>query len=514
MIQSKGIRGAFFFAVLGALTSLSFAPVSFFPIVFFSLPLLVKSIDFAKTKKQAFFIGGWFGFGLFSAGLYWVGFSFLAQTNVPQWSAPIAVMALAGALSMFVAFSFVAAFHFWRAGSSRVIVFSISFVLFEWLRGHMFTGFPWHQMAHIWSDTPLVMQSVSLVGSYGLSFLTVLVASSLVLFFDKPASGRKLVVVPAIIIAILVTGFGYYRLQMEVKYYPDVRLRLVQANIPQVEKWPREYWLRNVNKHINLSTSTDEKQPPTHVIWPETAVPYDLHNIAEVRSVIMEGLGGNTHLITGVPRVERFDNDEQNLGGMRLYNSIVGINPNAEIAMTYDKFHLVPFGEYIPLMDVLGRFGIDKFVEGEVGFSTGAGLETHSLSGLPPFSPLICYEIIFPSSVRADENASWILNLTNDAWFGDSFGPYQHFAQAKFRAIEEGVAVVRVAGTGISGVIDPWGRVIGKINLFEQGYLDASLPKPTFSNTPYSKLGNLAFFLLLLGSLLWLIYIVKRENKL
>ncbi|MCK5041298.1 MAG: apolipoprotein N-acyltransferase [Sphingomonadales bacterium] len=482
---------------------------------------MVKSLDYAETGSRAFYVGGWFAFGMFAVGLYWVAYSFLAQTDVPQWTAPIAVMALAVALSVFVALSFVVAHKFGRFGPfgqrqpSRIIIFALSWALFEWLRGHMFTGFPWHQMAHVWSDTPVVMQTVSLLGSYGLSFLTVLVAASLVLFFDNKSTSRRAVMTVSLVVSIAVVGFGIIRLNgAEVSYYPDVRLRLVQANITQLEKWPREFWSRNVNQHIALSvdgTNAEEgaDNSPTHVIWPETAVPYSLHSVEGVRSIIMGELGGNAHLITGVPRVDR----DGQTGAVRLYNSIIGISPQGEVEMTYDKFHLVPFGEYIPFADVLGRLGIGKFVEGEVGFTSGPGPQTLNLSGLPSFSPLICYEIIFPSSVRQNNNASWILNLTNDAWFGDSFGPYQHFAQARFRAIEEGVAVVRVAGAGISGVIDPWGRVESKIGLFQQGYLDASLPKPTVSQPLYSKLGDISFAFIIILSLIGFAIIAKREEK-
>jgi apolipoprotein N-acyltransferase len=514
MTQGLGVRGAVFFIFLGALTSLSFAPLGFFPIVFLSMPILVKALDYSKTKKRAFFVGGWFAFGLFSAGLYWVGFSFLAQSNIPHWAAPIAVMALAAALSVFVALSFVLAHKFWHQRPSRVLIFALCWVVFEWLRGNMFTGFPWHQMAQIWSNHTVVMQSVSLFGSSGLSFITVFVAASIVLVSDKSGSSRRSWLTSSMVLAIAVVGFGSIRLQQaDVSYYPDVRLRLVQANISQVEKWPREFWQRNINQHIALSTENYGQNPPTHIIWPETAVPYQLHSSDEMRSIIMDGLGSNAYLVTGVPRVDRSSQaSAEQKNDFRLYNSIIGIAPNGGVEMTYDKFHLVPFGEYTPFAGVLGKLGIEKFVDGAVGFSSGSGPQTHSLSGLPSFSPLICYEIIFPSSVRQNNKASWILNLTNDAWFGDSFGPYQHFAQARLRAVEEGVAIVRVAGTGISGVIDPWGRVVGKINLFEQGYLDSKLPKPTASETPYSKFGDMVFLFMVLLSMLNLVVLVKRAN--
>ena len=511
LVQLTGAKGALFYIILGALTSLSFAPTGLFLLVFISFPLLVRGLDFSTTKGRAFYIGGWFALGLFSAGLHWVGFSFLAQTDVPAWGGYFAVLALAVALSLFVALGFVVAQFFWRKSALRILLFAIVWAVFEWLRGHMFTGLPWHLMAQIWSDTPVIMQSLSIVGSYGLSFLTVFVAASPALFFNKLNVGRYYIFISAALISSTVLVFGGVRLQQaEVSYFPDVRLRLVQANVPQLEKWTRENWSRNVNRHIGLSVdSWPEGGAPTHIIWPETAVPYYLDSRPDVRADIMEALGGSVHLITGTPRLVRADS----AGGVKntqLYNSIVALSPDAEVSMTYDKSHLVPFGEYVPLYGLLEAVGVTKMVAGSVGFSSGSGVKTENISGLPSFSPLICYEIIFPNFVRLSD-AKWILNLTNDAWFGESFGPYQHFAQARFRAVEEGVSVVRVAGTGISAVIDPWGRVQGQINLAQQGYLDAKLPKPSLGLTPYSQYGDIIFLALFLFSLGALTALLRRE---
>jgi apolipoprotein N-acyltransferase len=275
----------------------------------------------------------------------------------------------------------------------------------------------------------------------------------------------------------------------------NVTLRLVQPNIDQRVKWHPEHRRRHVIRQLELSAATTKTGPaPTHIIWAETAVPYFLAR----QNTLMAAIGGitpkNGLTITGTIR------DEVGPTGKRVWNSLQAINSQGEIAGSYDKFHLVPFGEYVPLRSLLN---FSKLTAGQTDFTPGLGVATLTLPGLPPVGPLICYEVIFPGEVVNQKSPpDWLLNLTNDGWYGQSSGPYQHFAAARLRAVEEGLPLVRVANTGISAVVDSFGRVKARLNLGVSGVLDSPLPKKLRSKTPYSQFGNIPvlFILVIFGA--------------
>jgi apolipoprotein N-acyltransferase len=263
-----------------------------------------------------------------------------------------------------------------------------------------------------------------------------------------------------------------------------VMLRLVQPNIDQASKWLPELRRGHIENQMRLSSGPGAR-PVSHVIWAETAVPFLLTSEPELRSQLAGIVPRNGLLITGAPRLSGSGTPQ------RLSNSLHGLDETGAVVGIYDKHHLVPFGEYTPLRSVLGWLGLGKLTVGGQGFSAGPGLATLDLPGLPPFSPLICYEIIFPGRVVAEgPRPQWLLNLTNDAWFGISSGPYQHFASARIRAVEEGLPMVRVANTGISAVVDPYGRVYGRLHLNRVGVLDSALPKPVKGVTLYARYGD------------------------
>ena len=489
----------------GAGAALAFAPFYAVPLIFISFPVLVLLIDRAGDRRIAAVSGWWFGLGYFLVGLYWVGNSFLAQEDVPKWGGIFAALALAMSLAIFVAAAGWLAKSLWVSGWRRVPLFAASFATAEWLRGHLFTGFPWNLQANVWGWSDEITQSVSLIGSYGLGLLTVLAAASFVRLADDHSEetgrhpawglpGLSLGLIAALFI------FGAVRLSgAQNAFHPDVRLRIVQANIPQIEKWQREKWRDNFVRHIGLSIDGNGGlEGITHVIWPETAVPYFIGSEPSRRHLVARALGNQPVVITGAPR---FAEGEQRPS---YYNAVQVIGAEAQLLATYDKAHLVPFGEYLPFRGLLNRFGLEKLTPGAVDFTAGPGLRTIAIPGLPRFGPLICYEVIFPGRVIAngegidEERPEWLLNLTNDGWFGTSPGPYQHLVMTRFRAAEEGLPVIRVAGTGISAVIDPYGRVLSSIGLNKQGVIDTGLPMALGSTTLYARIGDGLFAILVM----------------
>jgi apolipoprotein N-acyltransferase len=260
-----------------------------------------------------------------------------------------------------------------------------------------------------------------------------------------------------------------------------VRLRLVQGNVAQQEKWRPEGRARVFQRHLALSA---QGGPVTHVIWPESAAPYALDQDPAARQMIAEVVPPGGLLLTGG---ERFDLSRE---PPLAWNTLFVIDHGGALVARYDKRDLVPFGEFLPLRAVLSRIGLEKLTHGTIDFQPGPGRQTITLPGLPPVSPLICYEAIFPGNVvDPDARPDWLLNITNDAWFGRSTGPYQHLAMARMRAIEEGLPLVRSANTGISAVVDPWGRIQTELGLGETGVLDATLPRPLPQGTPFARTG-------------------------
>jgi apolipoprotein N-acyltransferase len=343
-----------------------------------------------------------------------------------------------------------------------------------------------------------MIQFASLFGVYGLTWVTVLAASAPAAMADGKAAWRG-VVVSWLVLPVIALG-GAIRLgDAEIFDVPDVRLRLVQANIAQFHKWRDDLREQNLQTHLTMSAAppaVETDPPPTHIIWPETAVPYLLATEPMIRDRIAQVVPKGGAVMTGAVRAEPQDD-----GNTQVWNSFHAVDADGVVIATYDKFHLVPFGEYTPLRSVLK---IAKLTEGTTDFSSGPGPQSMAIAGLPLVSPLICYEAIFPGDVvQADVRPGWLLNVTNDAWYGISSGPYQHFQQARLRAVEEGLPIVRVANTGISGVVDPYGRVRQALGLGESGILDANLPQPIPDPTVYGRWRDWPVLVVLILSLAW-----------
>ncbi len=486
-------------AVLGFLSALALPPFYILPLLWPGLAGLCLLIVSATSWRQAALIGWLFGVGWFAFGLYWIANAFLVDAERYGFLAPIAVIGMAVGMAIYLALVAAALWHLTKRYSlpawGVVTSFASLWTLAEWLRGWLLTGFPWNPLSSIWAFSGEMLQGAALLGALGLSFITAFsFAAPVVLLAQSKDSRRptKAFVMAALALVPLLWVGGWLRLAgADTVTRPDINLRIVQPSIPQADKWRPELRQGHVIRQMAMS----KRRPgpagtPTHVIWAETNVPFLLGPEPDIISSLAAAVPKDGHLIFGAPR--RSDKGE-------VFNSLFVIDGQGDINATFDKFHLVPFGEYVPLRWLL-PFG--KLVESRGDFSPGPGPRTVKVDGLPPFSPVICYEIIFANDVidQADR-PEWILNITNDGWFGASTGPRQHLVQARLRAIEEGLPVVRAANSGISAVIDAYGRVRNSLGLGEQGIVDAPLPVAV-ARTPFALLGHWPAFLLIAAGLL------------
>ena len=505
MAALRGWRRALAAFLAGGLSVAALAPVQIFAVLFVSLPVLIWLLDGVDdpavnprgTIKQAALIGGLFGFGYFLAGLYWVGFAFFVDAATFGWLAPLAVIGLPAGLALFPAIAAAVARLYWPPGYRRIISFAIVWTIVEWLRGHILTGFPWNMLGDAFAASDAWLQAGALVGPYGLGFMAVLI-------FASPATLDSRTAVPSppwraplaalLALCLLWLGGALRLAQADPGTVEGVSLRLVQPNVAQKDKWRSENRTAVLGQYLRMSaTGTPESRrgldQTTHLIWPESALPFLLAREPLVLAAISRMLPRGVTLITGAQRGEP-DPESASDRLERFYNSLYLIDEEGRILATYDKTHLTPFGEYLPMQGFLEWIGLKQLTRLKGGFQTGSGVRVLDVPRAPAAVPLICYEIIFPGTFTSlPGRPGWIVNVTNDAWFGASSGPYQHFLQARQRAIEQGLPVVRAAGTGISGVIDAYGGVRASIGLNQSGVLDAALPR-AIGAPLYARLGD------------------------
>ena len=490
-----GLRGAgraVAAVILGALSVLAFAPVHAWPVLFLTFGALVWLLDgchaeharLAERLKTAATIGFCFGFGYFLAGLYWVAEAFLVEPWRHGWLLPFVMTALPGGMALFFAAAAALAMLLWVPGPGRAFALAIAFFLAEFARGHVLTGFPWNLLGYSLLGSLPLMQLAALFGVYALSLFAVLLFAAPATIFAPSqsglAKGRGTFALAALLLVLLVAGYGWgeRRLQAAGLDNTNIRLRVVQANIDQAEKWRPENSVEIFTDYLELTQSGGGLDDIAIVVWPETAVPFLLADDPEALAAIASVLPEETTLLVGSWRLVEERDAEGRFIRNRAYNSVLVVDGEGRITGSYDKIHLVPLGEYLPFQDFLEGLGMMQLTNVRGGFNVGQKPRLLTIPGAPPVTPLICYEIIFPQEItEAGTHPGWLLNLTNDAWFGSSAGPYQHFHQAQVRAVEQGLPVVRAANTGISAVIDPFGRVRAEIGLGEKGIIDADLPK-------------------------------------
>ncbi|OFW99519.1 MAG: apolipoprotein N-acyltransferase [Alphaproteobacteria bacterium RIFCSPHIGHO2_12_FULL_66_14] len=480
--------GAAFLA--GALAALAMPPLYWLPLAVVGMVVFVWLWETASGPRSALLRGWAWGIGHFAVGSYWI----LEAFSVPPADYELLGLPIVAGLSAILGFfpGLAAGTASWAvlrwprlAGRyRRLILLAIAWTVAEWLRGHVFTGYPWNPLGHVWAFATPLLQGAALFGVYGLGAFTFLALAA-------PTAGWR-----ASVAALVAIGLAGAAGQAIVTPAGDggPLIRIVQPNIPQSEKWRPDTRARHLAKLVEMSRR-DGFDRLAAVIWPETAPPFVIDPASPALEIMATAVPPGGYLLTGAAR-----GTERRQDG--VWNSLLVIDGAGAIVAHYDKVHLVPLGEYIPfhkqLAPVSGFIGRGSFEEGEQRMTLG-------VPNLPSFSPVICYEVIFPAAVTGPgERPRWLLNITNDAWFGLSSGPYQHLTSARLRAVEEGLPMIRAANTGVSAVIDAYGRVLASLDMMEEGIIDHRLPQAR-EPTPYGRWGDgilLAVLALLAGGML------------
>jgi apolipoprotein N-acyltransferase len=507
IVLASGWRRAAIAFAAGAISVLALAPFNVWPLLFLTFPIAIWLIDGSASGRRrgimrAAIVGWCFGFGYFVAGLYWIGHAFLVDAKTFGWLLPIAITGLPAYLAIYTALAFAVARALWTRGPMRLLALAITLAAAEWLRGHLLTGFPWNAFGYALTGPLALAQATALFGIWGLTLLAIAIFAAPATLADDRADTRRpwlpLALAAATLLAL--AAYGSVRLAMQPTEYVDVvRLRIMQPNLPQDEKFNFSAKPQVMRRYLSLSNRTTGPQSAsladvTHLIWPESAFPFFLTREPDALAQIADLLPQGTVLITGAIRAPELPT------GMRTpqaYNSVYVIDHDGTVLSVYDKVHLVPFGEYLPFQGLLERLGLMQLTKVQGGFLAGDRRRAQSVPRAPSFLPLVCYEIVFPgAAVPRGERPNWLLNLTNDGWFGASSGPYQHLQQSRVRAIEEGLPLVRAANTGVSAVIDPLGRIIKSLPLNIEAILDAQLPRRV-EPTLYARFGDALFGLML-----------------
>jgi apolipoprotein N-acyltransferase len=505
----------------GVVATLAMPPVFAWPVLFFVFYVVIGLMDRAvgepgqardiskSALKRAFWIGWMFGLGYFTFGLYWISASLFVEPDKFLWLLPFSATLIPAGLAVFTAITFAGAALIWGAGPQRIVALALAFTLGEWLRGHLFTGLPWNVVGYALTAPPWFLQSAALFGTYALTFLAVLIFALPAAARDAEASFRGRLTclgLPVLALAALAV-FGAHRLALpEPAAVAGARLRLVQPNVSQDMKWRSENRAEIFRGYVEQSRRNQKGEDDglagiTHVIWPESAIPFLLLNSQPALEAIAGLLPDGTSLITGAIRVDELAADRR-----QVYNSLLALDDRARLIGTFDKRHLVPFGEYLPFQLTLEAMGLESLTRLIGSFTAGAaGVRLWNLPGLPAIGPLICYEGIFPDEVvTPGQRPQMFLNVTNDGWFGKTAGPHQHLHHVRVRAVEHGIPLIRVANTGISAVVDARGRILQSAGLARSANIDTSIPG-ALAATPFSRGGNAWLAMMLgLGGIAWL----------
>ncbi|HLK24619.1 MAG TPA: apolipoprotein N-acyltransferase [Caulobacteraceae bacterium] len=504
--------------IAGLGVALAFPPFRLLPglLGFALLMALVERADPRRPLKSAFWRGWVAGVGFFAVSTWWISEAFQVDAAEQGWMAPFAVALIAAGFALFWACGALLYRLAAARGVLRVLVFAGVFAAVEWLRGNLLTGFPWDLAGESWPAGSPLSQGAALVGAYGLSWITLAAASAAALLVDErgPLRGGL-----ACIAAGLALGglwlFGQARLASPAA--PDPRaplVRIVQANLPEVARYDAASYAATVHALLDLTTRPAQRAPDI-VVWPERAIPGEFDSYLApgtwTRDAITAALKPGQILITGGYRSAVAPAGAYAPEGLVYFNSLLAIRNDPgglQPLARYDKYRLVPFGEYMPLARYVRPLHIEEIVHVGDGFSHGPPPRAIELDGAPPVQPLICYEALYPGFTRSGAIASgvrpaWIVNVSDDAWFGGTYGPIQHLNLASYRAIEEGLPMVRATPTGVSAVVDAYGRSPARLRLPQgrAGVIDALLP-PALPPTAFDRWGEGPFVLMLLGSLI------------
>lgn len=491
----------------GLVTALAMPPAGLFFVLWGTLPLFYLTLTEAANRKQAFLRGWLFGAGFCLGGLFWVTHALFVDLAAWWWIIPLALFGIPAVLSVYTGLLGLAVFQVlkYSTRSGGVFAFAALWCIMEYLRGILFTGFPWNLSGYAWTHSLAVLQNLSWAGIYGLSALTVISAMMPAFaFLQISKRGIRAALAVSVVLPLALWGWGTFRLAQagDTQFHDAVMLRVVQPNIPQHEKWMTEKQAENFQKLLTLSYG---ENPADIIIWPETALTADIDAFPAVGTALRNNLPADAVLMTGNIFSRLNEQGKEN-----YYNSLLVLDIRTGEKAQYPKSHLVPFGEYVPFRRFFSVAALGALLSGFEDFQAGDGPYTAEDFGVPAFSPLICYEVIFPGRVTSadQERPAWLLNVTNDGWYGNSPGPYQHFAFSRARAIEEGLPLIRAANTGISAVIDPYGHVLKAVDLGETGVIDLALPRSVAAGF-YARYHDL-FFAFAVFSLLLAAFIPRR----
>ncbi len=531
-------------ASAGALSVLAFAPFFLWPILWLTLPVWIWLAEISErqsvsTRRRMFWrktaagraaeTGWWWGFGFFVVGLSWIGEAFLVEADVFAWLLPFAITLLPAGLACFTAVAMAAATAIAQPGPRRILALAAALGATEWLRGNILSGFPWNVIGYALTYPLPMMQFSSIFGIYGLTIIAVIAFAAPAVMLqqannqsdpDLIRSRRRTAILTALLPLLMLATGAVWRLvvidqyDMNAQSVAGPRVRIVQPSVLQREKWRPENQRRIFDDHIALSQqrpdgALDGAIGIALIVWPEAAMPFRPLDTPAALAEIGRFLPTGSTLISGALRVEEASsgNGQQR----RVFNSLLAFGESGKLVASYDKTHLVPFGEYLPLQALMESIGLQQLSKLRGGFAQG--VRPRALMTIPSvgdFGTLVCYEAIFPQmNFAPGVRPRAIVNVTNDGWFGNSIGPRQHFHQARVRAVEQGVPLIRAANNGISAVIDPFGRVPGQLDLNIRGSLDVILPA-TAAMPLYGRWGDFVFLVMLMTLLAW---VLRRESS-
>ncbi|MBD8066349.1 apolipoprotein N-acyltransferase [Devosia sp. PTR5] len=513
---SHGWRRFLLLLVAGAIAGLSVPPFFILPALFVTMPIWVWALDGAEIRRgwrrlfgPAFTIGFAFGWGYFLVAFHWLGAAFFVDGGWVLAAMPPAIMALAALIALFWGLASALAHLTWSHGPARIVGLASWLAVAEFARGHLFSGFPFDLLGYSLTGTDEMMQLASVIGVYGLTFLAPLLAMTVALIWPADERSWSTRLAPFFLALAVIAGqlgYGWNRLSGTTSTErTDVALRLVQPLVYEHSSFGNVDPVALVDRLLMLS---DMRMDPadqgladiTELVWPESSLPFFLSTYPEALARIARLLPDQAVLLAGAPRQPFQPNTDATR--QAPYNSVLAIDSDGEIIASYDKAHLVPFGEYLPFGEIFARFGIKQFVPGADGWSAGeASRRVLSLPNLPPPLLLICYEVLFSGDLGAVTSAQYLLNVTNDAWFDGSIGPAQHAHHARLRAVEEGMSLIRAANTGLTFATDPLGRITAQLVPRQMAALDVR-PAQRLPTTVFAQLRHWPLLIAIVAGLL------------